>query len=171
MLDQLFELIQKNGKEAIIENQAVPNEHNDAVMQVAQSAIVDGLGALLKQGQISSLSDIVKGAPAENNPAVQQISNNFMGSIMERFGISGDSASSIASAVIPLVINKMLSKTQSGETGGFDLGSMLASFASNTPAGSNAASDGDLMSIMGNVGARFGLDKDGDGKVGLNDFL
>ncbi|KAA0990065.1 hypothetical protein [Dyadobacter aurulentus] len=167
MLDQLFELIQKNGKEAIIENQAVPNEHNDAVMQVAQSAIVDGLSNLFKQGQISALSDVVKGAPAESNPAVQQISDNFMGNIMERFGINGASASSIASAVIPVVINQMLSKTQSEGSNGLDLGSILANFASGNPATGNAGiSSNDLMSMLG----KFGLDKDGDGTVGLNDL-
>jgi hypothetical protein len=129
MLDQLFDLIQENGKEAIIENNAVPNEHNNAVIQVAQSAIISGLGNLFKQGQVSALSDIVQGAPAENNPAVRQISESFVGSIMEKFGINGDAASSIASAVIPIVVNKMLSKNTEGADG-FDLGSILSKFAS-----------------------------------------
>ena len=43
MFDQLSELVKQFGGEAVVNNPAVPNEQNDAVMQEAGGSILSGL--------------------------------------------------------------------------------------------------------------------------------
>lgn len=174
MLDQLMQLIQQSGQQSVVENNEVPNENNDAILNEAQQSITSGLQDLASTGQLNTLMDSVQnGQPATDHPAVQNISNNFMGSIMEKFGLNKGTAATIAAAIIPMVLSKMMNKggAQQG-SGGFDLGGLLSSLTG----GGNAApaqgqqGGGGIMDTISSIGAKFGMDKDGDGDVDLNDL-
>lgn len=169
MLEELVNLIRQNGQQAVVENDAVPNEHNEAIMQQAQNSIMDGLSGMTKQGQISSLSESVQSGQAENNPAVQQISDNFMENIMQKFGINASTAASIASTLIPVVLSKMANGGNQGGAGGFDLAGLISSVTQGS-GGSNTSPGGALGGNLSSIGAKLGLDKDGDGDVDLNDL-
>lgn len=169
MLDELFNLIKQNGQQAVVENSEVPNEHNEDVMQEAQSSIVDGLSNIKDPDQVNSLFESVQSGQAESNPAVQNISNNFAGNIMQKFGINGSTAASIASAIIPVVLAKMANRGGQGGAGGLDLGGLLGSLTGGK-LGGNTSSGGGLGGNLGSIGAKLGLDKDGDGDVDLNDL-
>lgn len=166
MLDELVNLIRQNGQQAVVENDAVPNEHNEAIMQQARNSIMDGLRGMTGPGQVSSLSESVQSGQVENNPAVQQISNNFMGNIMQKFGINASTAASIASSLIPVVLSKIVNKGNQQGAGGFDLGALISSVTGGSSTGSGSGLGGNL----GSIGAKLGLDKDGDGDVDLNDL-
>jgi hypothetical protein len=170
MLNELFDLIRQNGQQAVVENDAVPNEHNEAVMQQAQDSIVNGLSGMTEPAQVNSLFESVKSGEAENNPAVQQISNNFTGNIMQKFGLDASTAASIASSLIPLVLSRMANKGGQGGTGGFDLGGLIGSLAGGGLTGGNNTAGGGLGGSISSMGAKLGLDKDGDGDVDLNDL-
>lgn len=173
MLDQLIQMIQQSGQQSVVENNEVPNEHNEAVMAEAQNSIISGLNNAASTGEINSLMESVQSGQANSNPAVQQISNNFMGSIMEKFGINSSTAASIASSIIPMVIGKMMNKGAQGNAGGgFDLGGLLASLTGGGNNANNgaAAGNGGLMDMASSIGAKMGLDKDGDGDVDMNDI-
>ena len=170
MFDELFDIIRQNGQQAVVENDAVPNVHNGAVMQEAQNSIVNGLSGLTDPAQRNSLFESVQNGQTESNPAVQQISNNFMGNIMQKFGINAGTAASIASALIPMVLSKLANKNSQGGAGGLDLGGLLGSLTGNNSAGVNMSPGGGLAGNLGGMGAKLGLDKDGDGDVDLNDL-
>jgi hypothetical protein len=173
MLDQLMQLIQQSGQQSVVENNEVPNENNDAILNEAQQSITSGLQDMASTGELNTLMDSVQnGQPATDHPAVQNISNNFMGSIMEKFGLNKGTAATIAAAIIPMVLSKMMNKggAQQG-SGGFDLGGLLSSLTG----GGNAApaqgqQGGGIMDTISSIGAKFGMDKDGDGDVDLNDL-
>ncbi|MCE6988650.1 hypothetical protein [Dyadobacter sp. CY323] len=170
MFDELFDIIRQSGQQTVVENDAVPNEHNGAVMQEAQNSIVNGLSGLTDPVQRNSLFESVQSGQTENNPAVQQIKNNFMGNIMQKFGINAGTAASIASALIPIVLSKIVNKSSQGGSGGLDLGGLLGSLTGGNATGGNASSGGGLAGNLGGIGAKLGLDKDGDGDVDLNDL-
>lgn len=170
MFDELFNLIKQNGQHAVVDNNEVPNEHNEAVMQEAQSSIVDGLSNMKEPDQVNSLFDSVRSGQTESNPAVQQISNNFSGNIMQKFGINGSTATAIASAIIPVVLSKMANRGTQGGAGGLDLGGLIGSLTGSKLGGGNASSGGGLGGNLGSMGTKLGLDKDGDGDVDLNDL-
>ncbi|QRR01148.1 hypothetical protein [Dyadobacter sandarakinus] len=166
MLDELFAMIKQSGQQAVVDNNEVPNEHNEGVMSEAHDSIVQGLGNIKDPGQLNGLLESARSGSAGNNPAVQQISDNFMGGIMQKFGINAGTASSIASAIIPVVLGKIAQRQQGG--GGFDLGGLLGSLTGHAAPGTSQG--GGLGGKIGGIGSKLGLDKDGDGDVDLNDL-
>ncbi len=107
------------------------------------------------------------------HPAVQNISNNFMGSIMEKFGLNKGTAAMIASAVIPMVLSRMMNKGggQQSSGGGFDLAACCLPLpAAGQGQQQQSSGGGGLMDNLSNIGAKMGLDKDGDGDVDLGDL-
>ncbi len=175
MLDQLMQLIQQSGQQAVVENNEVPNENNDAILNEAQQSITSGLQDLASTGQLNTLMDSVQnGQSATDHPAVQQISNNFMGSIMEKFGLNKGTAATIAAAIIPMVLGKMMNKSGAQQgSGGFDLGGLLSSLTGGNAAPAQSQGQqgsGGIMDTISNIGTKLGLDKDGDGDVDMNDL-
>jgi hypothetical protein len=145
MFEQIMQLIQQSGQQSVINNPDVPNEHNEGVIKEAGSAIMASLGKLTQTGQVNEVL-----ASPEGHPAVQEIQGNFATSIIEKFGINPATATSIATTLIPTILSAVRNNT-----GGMDLQSILQSFGGA----------GGLSSL----GAKFGLDKDNDGDVDLND--
>lgn len=173
MFEQLMQLIQQSGQQSVVDNAEVPNEHNEAILNEAQQSITSGLQGLADTGELNTLMEAAQnGQSVEQHPAVQNISNNFMGSIMDKFGLNKGTAAMIASAVIPMVLSKVMNKggQQSGGGGGFDLGGLLSSLTGGGGAAQGQAQGGGLMGNLSNIGAKLGLDKDGDGDVDLNDL-
>ncbi|KQS30650.1 hypothetical protein ASG33_09660 [Dyadobacter sp. Leaf189] len=169
MFDELFKIIQQSGQQAVVDNDQVPNEHNEDVLREAHTAVVNGLGNVQASGKVDGLVNSVQSGSAQSNPAVQQISNNFMGSIMQKFGINASTASSIAAAVIPMVISKVIAgRGAQGGAGGFDLGGLLGGLTGGASTGGNQNSG--LGGQISSIGSKFGLDKDKDGDVDLNDL-
>jgi hypothetical protein len=177
MIDQLMQMIQQSGQQTVVENTEVPNENNDAILNEAQQSITSGLQGLASTGELNTLMESTNDPQqVAAHPAVQNISNNFMGSIMEKFGISKGTAATIAASIIPMVIGKMMNKggAQQGG-GGFDLGGLLSSLTGGNAAPAQQGqpqqqSGGGIMDTLSNLGAKMGLDKDGDGDVDMSDI-
>lgn len=145
MIDQIFKVIQSQGLESVINNPAVPNEHNDGVLQAANGAIVDTLKGMMSGGQGDQLAAL---AGNQAHPAMQQMQTGFIEQIMHKFGISGDAAKNIAGSLIPSVMQQLGQKGQ----GGFDLSS-LGSVLGKT--GLDKDGDGDVD--LGDVKKMFGF--------------
>ena len=143
MFEQFMQLVQQYGQQSVVNNPDVPNEHNEGVMKEAGSAIMSVLG-----GEPEKAGEILDNP---DHPAVQQIQGNFITNIMQKFGISESAAGSIATTLIPTV---MASLKNGGGGTGFNIQEILQSVG-----GGN----------LGSIGAKLGLDKDGDGDVDLND--
>lgn len=174
MFDQLMQMIQQQGQQAVVENKEVPDEHNEAVMNEAQHSITSGLQGLAETGDLNQLMESSPHPEAlAGNPAVQNISDNFMGNIMNKFGLSKEAAAGIAGSLIPSILGKVIGGNKQGGTGGFDLGGLLSSLtagASQHGQTQQPSSGGGIMGTLSNLGAKLGLDKDGDGDVDMDDL-
>jgi hypothetical protein len=178
MFAELMQMIQQQGQQAVVNNPEVPNEQNEAVMQEASSSIMSGMTQMFQQGGPGALKTLFDGVQSgdNNNPAVQQLSSGFAGNIMEKFGISGAAASSIAASLIPVVLGKLMNRAKDPNDSGFDISSILGSLTGGgnpaaAAAGGAPAGGGDMMSTLSSLGANFGLDKNGDGKTDLSDLM
>lgn len=167
MLDQLLQIVQQNGQQAVVENAAVPNEQNQAVLQEASNSIMAGLQSMLAEGKGQDVMSLLQGDGdhGTGNPAVSQMTNNFMNNITEKFGISKDAAGGIANNLIPSVIGSLISKVKAGGNGGgFDLSGIIGSLTAK------GGSGGSFNDIINNVGGALGLDKNKDGKLDMGDL-
>lgn len=173
MLDQLLKMIQQSGQGSGTDNQGIPNENNEAIFNEAHQFLTSGLQDMAGTDELNNLV-----TQADNPstlgavPSVQNLSNNFAGNIMKKFGLDSGIAKMIAAAIIPMILSKLLkggNKSTSG--GGFDIGDLLSNItggSQSTP--TQGKSSGGIMDTLSNLGAKFGLDKDGDGDVDLNDI-
>ncbi len=169
MLDQLMQLIQQSGQQSVVENQEVPNAQNGEVLNEAQNSIFRGLQELQTSGQMNNLLEAFQNDPnaLQNNTSVQNISNQFVGNLTEKLGISKATAGSIAASIIPAVLGKILGGNNQQQKDGFDLGGLLSSLTGNS---ANPTGNSGLMGTINSIGTKLGLDKDGDGDVDMNDL-
>jgi len=172
MFEQLLNLVKENAGDAIINNPAIPNEQNDAAISHATDGIISGLKSQLAAGNVSEVMQLLNG---QNNAASSGVSNaissRVSSGLMEKFDISSDSAGSIVSSLIPVVLSKLASKTNdpndssfdlngifnhlsNGKTQGMDLKNILGSVMGNGNSGGGLGNV--LGSVMGNAGGGNG---------------
>ena len=190
MFDQLMELVRESGQQAVVENPAVPNEHNEAVMQEASSSIFSGLQNMMQTGGPGALKGLFEGVQSgdNNHPAVQQVANQFSGNLMQKFGLNSSAAKAIALSLIPIVLGKLMHRSQNAPQGsGFSIGNILGSLMGGGGIGGALgglmgggqqaqprqapAQSGGLMGNLSSMGVKLGFDKDGDGDTDLNDLM
>lgn len=162
MFEQLSEIMKQVGHSAVVENAAVPNEHNEAVMQEAQKSILDGIQNM----NPAQITQMVEQGTAANGEGVNNITNQFAGNIAEKFGINSGMAKTIGASLIPIVLGKLMNKAKDPNDQSFGLQDILGSL---TGGGAAAAGNGGIQNTINSIGSKFGLDKDGDGDVDLND--
>lgn len=163
MFENLLNLVKQHAGDAIINNPAIPNEHNDEAVSMASNSIMDGLKGALAGGGVSDIVNMFNHSDnAAASPVSQNIQGNFVQSLISRFGIDQSQAGNIASSLIPVVMQKFVHKTNDpndssfdiqgivssitgGQTSGFDVQGLLNKF---TGGGSNSTSGGGLMDAV-----------------------
>ncbi|MEW5675910.1 hypothetical protein ABGT15_06315 [Flavobacterium enshiense] len=162
MLDQISELVKQFGGDAIVNNQNVPNEHNDAVMNETSSSILSGLKDMVANGNISDVAGLLNNANIDtSHPVVKQLTDQLSGNLGQKFGLSSDAASGVAGNMIPKVLGSLIGKAQDPNQPGFNVSDIV-----NAIGGGNS---GGLMDAVSKYGGQFGLDQNKDGKVDMSD--
>jgi len=165
MLDQLVQLVRENAQQNVVANPAIPNDQNDAVIGEATQSIAAGLQNALANGNVREVMGLFNsdGQVDNNNPVVNNISGNLIGSLTEKFGLNSGAASSIAGSLIPAVLGSLVKKTNDPSDNGFSLDGIFSSLTGGSTNGMN------LGGLLGKFAG--GLDKDGDGDVDLQDLM
>jgi uncharacterized protein YidB (DUF937 family) len=142
MFENLLNLVKENAGDAIINNTAIPNEHNDAAIETTTNGIIDGLKNQLGNGGLEGLTSMFQNGGNQN--MIGNISQNVAGSLMQKFGIENAAAQSIVSSLIPVVMNKFVNKTNDPNDSSFDLQGIIGSLAG----GGNTAGIGGMLGKM-----------------------
>ncbi|MEP7279256.1 MAG: hypothetical protein ABI813_11480 [Bacteroidota bacterium] len=129
MLENLLDLIKQHAGNAIIDNPAIPNQQNEAAISEAGSSIMNGLKNMLANGNTADLVNLFnhQGGDIANTPAAQQISGGFIQNLMSKFGLGEGAASGIASSLIPVVLQKLVHKTNDPSDNSFNIQSIIGS--------------------------------------------
>lgn len=126
MLENLNEMVRENVQESVVNNSAIPNEHNEAVIQAASGSIFDTLKEHLSSGNIGALTDVFNGSQAEGTQVAEQASGSFVDKL-SGLGINADTAKSLASSIIPGLITKFTQKTNDPNDSSFNIKDILGS--------------------------------------------
>ena len=83
MFEQLTQLVQQYGNEAVVKNQSIPNDQNEGVINEASSTILSGLQKILAEGGTNDLASLFQGnnASDSSNPVVQKLTEQFSGNL------------------------------------------------------------------------------------------
>ena len=170
MLDQLLGLIRENSQQAIVQNPAVPNEHNEDVMQTLLGSITGGLQDHAQSGNVAGLMGLLSGNSGTsanglmNNPIVSSIATNAINAIMQKFGITNSAASGIVASVLPGVIGSLISKVSNSGDSSLDFNSVLGGLLGGGSSQASAPqSSGFDFNQIGYAMA--------DGKLDMNDLI
>ncbi len=153
MLEQLFNLVQENAQEDVIENPQIPNEHNGDAMALATSSIFSGLQGAAASGGIGSILNLLggKSSVSTGNPIVSGIMQNFAGGLMSKLGITNPIAQSIAASFMPKVLNKLIGRTSNPQDSGFNINGLIGSLMG----GNQQASDNNHIGGQAGGGLDF----------------
>jgi hypothetical protein len=150
MLESIINLVREHAGDAVINNPAIPNGHNEAVTAEAGNSILEGLKNMISQGQAQDVLSLLShpSGDFQSHPAVQNISAGFIQNLVSKFGIDPSAASGVASNLIPTVLQNLVNKTNdttdssfsleniAGQlTGGQGLQGLLGSFSQGGGAG------------------------------------
>jgi uncharacterized protein YidB (DUF937 family) len=163
MLEDLFNLVKQQAGDAIINNPAIPDQHNEAAVQEAGNSVVESLKNAVSGGQLNEvLGMFANGQANASAPVVQQATGNFMEKLQSKFGLNSSQASGIAQSLIPDVMNQLAQKTANPNDHSFNVQQIFNQLSGGKTAGMNIQ---DLMNRL-----KGGLDRDGDGDVDLQDL-
>lgn len=166
MFEQLSQLVQQYGNEAVVKNDAIPNEQNEAVINETSNSIFSSLQKIATSGNLSQFAELLKGKDLnETNPTVQQITNNVTNSLTEKFGLSNTAVSGAATSMIPQILSSLINKAKDPKDGSFNLSDIISSLT-----GGDSAQNSGIMEAISTYGIHFGLDENKDGKVDLDDM-
>ena len=171
MLDQLLGLIKQNSQEAIVENPAVPNEHNEDVMQTLLGSITGGLQEHAQSGNIQGIMGLLSGnsgtssSSLMNNPIVSSIATKAINAIMQKFGMSSSTAGGIVSSVLPGVLGSLISKVSNPGDSSLDFNGMLGGLLGGGSA-SNPATTQSSGFDFNQIGYAMA-----DGKLDMSDLM
>jgi len=165
MFEQLTQLVQQFGQDAVVKNNAVPNEQNEAVMNEASTSIFSGLQKMASQGGIEELASLFQGKNAQdiNNPAVQNLTQQLSGNLNQKFGLSTETSSGVAGNIITQVLGSLVNKAKDPNDKSFQISDLIGAIT-----GGGAQTSG-IMDAISKYGTQFGLDQNADGKVDMQD--
>lgn len=166
MFEQLTQLVQQYGNEAVVKNQSIPNDQNEGVINEASSTILSGLQKILAEGGTNDLASLFQGnnASDSSNPVVQKLTEQFSGNLGSKFGIDGASASGVAGSLIPTVLGALVGNAKDPNHKGFEISDLVNAI-------SGGSGNSDLMDTISKYGTQFGLDQNADGKVDVSDVM
>jgi uncharacterized protein YidB (DUF937 family) len=131
MLENLINLIQQHAGDAVVNNPAVPNEQNNAVINEAGNSIVGSLQNMVSQGNLQDVMNLFHNSGNVNStPAAQNITGNFVQSLMNKFGLDQNAANGVASNLIPNVLQSLVQKTNDPNDSSFNLQGIISHLTS-----------------------------------------
>jgi uncharacterized protein YidB (DUF937 family) len=151
MFENLLALVKGEANEAIVNNPAIPNEHNDAAIHTAATGIFDSLKNAVSNGNLSDITAMFQqgGGNIAANPMMSGISQNVVGSLMNKFGINESAAGGIVASLLPSVMSKLVHKTNDPNDSSFDIGGILSSLGGGATSGAGGLLGGLVGKIFG----------------------
>lgn len=128
MFDELFKLVSNESGEQIINNPEIPNEQNNAAIETTTNSIMDSLKGQISGGNGADVLSLLGGkSGVQGNPLVGNLTANVTNSLMDKLGISNPIAKQIAASLVPIVIGKLVNRTNDPNDNGFDINSIFGS--------------------------------------------
>lgn len=148
MFDELLKLVSDESGDQIINNPEIPNEQNNAAIETTAGSIIDGLKSQVASGNGADVLSLIGGQSGiQGNPLVGNLTANVTSSLMDKLGISNPVAKQIAASLVPVVIGRLVNRTNDPNDNGFDINSI---FGSLTGGKSNQF---DLAGLLGGSGS------------------
>jgi uncharacterized protein YidB (DUF937 family) len=176
MLENILQMVREFGENEVVNNPAVPNEHNNAVMSEASMAVAGTLQQALANGNVNDIMSLFNqgdnGSDVMANPISQQMQNGFIDNITSKLGIDGNTASGLAGSLLPMIMNTLVKRTnsQAPEDSGFNLNSLIGSLTGGGGQGGGGLDIGGLINQF-TGGGGGSTNQNGGGGFDIGDII
>ncbi|AFM05247.1 hypothetical protein Fleli_2897 [Bernardetia litoralis DSM 6794] len=153
MLDDLLKLAQSQLAPQLKEEAHLSEAQIAETADVAKGSFLTQMASEAVSGNLPQLLDIFNGKATATtaNPLIMRLVNQFGGDMMEKMGISSETAAMVSNMVIPFVMSKIASpETGSAE----DEGSMMSKLGLDNLDGIGGMLGG-LLGGKGGIGGLF----------------
>jgi hypothetical protein len=185
MLDQLMSLVRRETPQALAGAANVPSEQQGAIQEEAAHSVYSGMQNIMQTQGPAGLKSLFAAAQHGDtaNPQMQMLTNNFAGTLGQKFGLGGGMGKTIAMALIPMIISRVFNKTKDPNDNSFNIQDILGSLMGGGGSGGLGGmlgGNGGLGGMLGGAmsGGKSGggmlggaLDRDGDGDTDLKDLM
>jgi hypothetical protein len=128
MFDELLKLVSNESGEQIINNPEIPNEQNNTAIETTTNSIMDSLKGQISGGNGADVLSLLGGkSGVQGNPLVGNLTVNVTNSLMDKLGVSNPVAKQIAASLVPVVIGKLVNRTNDPNDNGFDINTIFGS--------------------------------------------
>ena len=178
MLENILQMVKDFGENEVVNNPAVPNEHNNAVMSEASMAVAGSLQQALANGNVTDLMNLFNQGGGEQdvmaNPISQQMQSGFIDNITSKLGIDGNTANGLAGSLLPMIMNTLVKRTnsQAPEDSGFNISSLIGSLTGGGGQGGGGGLDiGGLINQFTGGGGQSGGGQGGGGGLDIGGLI
>ncbi|MDH6358398.1 DUF937 domain-containing protein [Parabacteroides sp. PF5-9] len=150
MLENLLKEIQGPVMSIITKSQDIPQEKKRDAVETTTQAFTDGLKQYATPDKISTLLGLFGGGSSAtaSNPMLKTIEKSIVSGLTQKIGLSPAIANTLASTVVPAVMNVLSSKVNDPNEKGFDVGSLVGALTGSAGGGSVA---GGLLGTLGKL--------------------
>ncbi|MFN5171092.1 MAG: hypothetical protein ACK5DD_15860 [Cyclobacteriaceae bacterium] len=143
MKDQLTRLVEENAGKAIVQNEAIPNQFNEAAIQEVANGIINAMKGQVTNGNTARVVEMFQSAGSNElngNGVVNEMISSVTNAFSVKFGVPANAASNAVSGLIPTVMKQLIQKTNDPTDNSFEMKNVLASLAGD-PIQQNFAGD------------------------------
>lgn len=163
MLDKIINLVRENAGPAINNEPTIPPDKKEQAIEATGTSIQEGIQHSLQKGNIKDLLNMFSGrADVSNNPVTSEVNNSFQQQMTNKVGLSSSQAGGLASAIIPMILSKLVNRTNDPNDKSFDIQDIFNQLSGGKTSGM------DMGALLNKF--KGGLDQDRDGDVDLNDL-
>ncbi len=163
MLEQIADLVKRFGQETVVNNPEISNDVNNDVLSEATHTITGGMQNMLAGGGLQDIISMFTGGGGNNasnksggigslmkNPMVLMMVGHFISKLVTKFKMSPEKASSVSNALIPNVVNDLVTRTQdnSPENDSFDLNDLIGSLTGGKVAGESGGGGFNFQNLI-----------------------
>lgn len=136
MLNNILELIKGTVGNEVAQSNLIPEEKKEETVKTTAQAIGKGLEEHFTIDKISDLTSLFSKESSEtNHPVMSGISNTVISDLVQKVGLSKETASSFTSIVIPAVMKALSGKINDPNEQGFNLKSLISSISGSDSKG------------------------------------
>lgn len=139
MLENLIQLVASQAQDAIVNNNAIPNEHNQTAINEVGNGIQQALSSQLSAGNLAGIMQMFTSGGNQSslmsNPIAQSIISQVAGNLASKVGVSPAVATGIASSLLPSVLSQFTQQAADPNNSQFDMNGIMQAISGGQQGG------------------------------------
>ena len=133
MFEDLLNLVTQHAGDSVVNNNQIPNDQNNAVINTSTQSIIDSLKNHISSGNLQQVMSLFNSQGSlQNNQVVTTVTQNVTTDLMTKHGLSQEVANNVVSSLIPTVMNQLVQKTNNPADSSFNIQSIMSTLGGNS---------------------------------------